>query len=168
MKKKYKLYRNSFSENIVIVTGITSSGKSLIAPIISSLKSSEKVMFNFLLEQIPMLNYIGKMDDDTAEYLLKYSIDNMIYDERIGRNTNFRFNDESSIWNTNNPKKYFKRLFENEGNIVLEGIKKENPLIVSDIEIPEPAEGISNFGEYVYIALGRTGLAVVKLFGTDD
>lgn len=125
-----KLFRKPFLKNLVIVTGLTSSGKSMLAPIVSSFKHSEKIMFNFPLEQYPMLNYVGKMAEDTAIYLIRYTIDFMFYDNMIGRNANFRFSDETSIWNTSNPCEYFKRLFADEGNAVLDEIKKKNPLVV--------------------------------------
>ena len=69
----------------------------MLAPIVSSLKRSEKIMFNFILEQYPILQYMGKISVDTAKYLIGYTID-MLYDI-IGRDVNFRFSDETSVWN---------------------------------------------------------------------
>ncbi len=126
----YKLFREPFMTNLVIVTGLTSAGKSMLAPIVSSFKHSEKIMFNFSLEQYPMLNYVGKMTEETAIYLIRYAVDFMFYDNMIGRNANLRPFDETSIWNTGNPGKYFKRLFADEGTAVLDEIREKNPILV--------------------------------------
>ena len=103
---------------------MTSSGKSMLAPIVSSLNNAERIMFNFVLEQFPMLQYLGAISDDTVKYLIRYTLDLMLYDNMIGRDVNFRFSDETSVWNTNNPKIYFERLFLNEGIQVFENMKK--------------------------------------------
>ena len=47
----------------------------------------------------------------------------------IGRNSNFRPSDWTSIWNSSDPKKYVKRLVSDEGDSVFETIKVKEPLI---------------------------------------
>ena len=102
----------------------------MLAPIVSSLKRSEKIMFNFILEQYPILQYMGKISVDTAKYLIGYTIDLMLYDNIIGRDVNFRFSDETSVWKTSNPKKYFERLFKNEGKEAFENLQNNSSLSV--------------------------------------
>ena len=64
---------------------------------------------------------------------IRYNIDFALYDKMIGRNINFRFEDETSIWNTPDPSIYFKRLNSDRGDIVIDKIKNERPIHVVDI-----------------------------------
>ena len=95
---------------IVFVTGATRSGKIILNRILSGLDRIENIRYEPLTEQFPCLNRLNKIDDDTCMYLLKYSIHHMIYDNYIGRNSNFRPSDFTSIWNTPDPKKFIYRL----------------------------------------------------------
>lgn len=111
-------------KNLVVVTGVARSGKTMLAPIIASLEKSENPRTDYLLEQFPMLNMIGLISADVASYLMRFSLNLMIYDNLIGRNTNFRFSDLTSIWNTADPGIYFKRLLDEEGDAVFERMDK--------------------------------------------
>jgi len=124
------VYRKLFEKNIVTVTGMTRSGKSILAPMVCSLKGSEKMFIDHVFEQYPFLHGIGRMSDEIAIYLLRYSFDMMTYDNMIGRNSNLRFGDLSSIWNTVNPEKYFKRLNSPDRDVAFEQIEKDKPLFV--------------------------------------
>ena len=126
--KKNNLFRKNLSNDIVLVTGFTSSGKSMLAPIVSS-KRSEKIMFNFILEQYPILQYMGKISVDTAKYLID-TIDLMLYDNIIGRDVNFRFSDETSVWKTSNPKRVFLKDYLNEGKEAFENLQNNSSLSV--------------------------------------
>ena len=47
------------ARNIVAVTGSTRSGKSMLAPIVSSLKRAGTLKMDYTLEQYPVLNNLG-------------------------------------------------------------------------------------------------------------
>ena len=128
-----EFHNNIIIKNLVFVTGIGASGKSMLAPVVSSLKGSERIMFNYILEQYSILHYIGKMSKTTAIYLIRYTIDLMFYNNMIGRDANFRFSDETSIWNTRNPIKYIKRLFSDEGNDIYDKKMDESSLTLLSI-----------------------------------
>ena len=126
-----KLHNNeNVNYDLAVVTGLPRSGKSLLSPIVSSFKRSENFNMEYLLEQIPMLNFMGKMSDDAVIYLFRYAIDLILYNNKIGRNTNLRFGDETSIWNTKSPIKYLRRLFSKEGSQVYREIEKEVPIFI--------------------------------------
>ncbi len=112
------------SNNLVVVTGITRSGKSMLAPIISALKRSENLKTDYTLEEFPVLNYLGLMSNETTVYLMRYLVNIIIYNNMIGRNTNLRFSDWTSIWNTADPKKYLERFNKEEGEKVYDRIEK--------------------------------------------
>ena len=124
------VYRKNVVDNIVTVTGATQSGKSMVGPIICSLKGAENYRTDFVLEQIPMLHGLGLIDEEVAIFILRYGIELMQYDNMIGRNTNFRFSDFSSIWYANDPSEFYKRLSYDDGPSVYERIEKENSLFV--------------------------------------
>ena len=125
-----ELQLKSPPNNLVAVTGISRSGKSMLAPIVSSLNRSENLQTDYTLEQFPVLNHLGLMSEHIAIYLMRYMVNFKIYDNQIGRNSNFRFTDWTSIWNTSDPRQYLRRLIKDEGDSVFENIKEENQINV--------------------------------------
>lgn len=126
----YKVCRKSYLKNIVMVTGTVQSGKSMVGPIICTLEKAENYRTDFVLEQIPMLHNLKTINEEAAIFILRYGLDLMQYDNMLGRNTNFRYSDFSSIWFAKDPSLFYKRLMMNEGKSVFERIDKEKPLFV--------------------------------------
>ncbi len=123
---------------IIFVAGSTRSGKIILSRILSSLEEFENIRVDHLTEQIAVMNKLGEISDDISITLLRYSIHFMTYDNYIGRNSNFKPTDFTSIWNTPNPRKYFERLYTNindksygdsiQGDKLINSIKKSNLL----------------------------------------
>ena len=113
------LYKEPIKSNLVFISGLTRSGKALLCPIISSFNNTEKVNVNFPLEQIPALNYLGSINDETSKYLLRSGLNMQVYDNAIGRNSNFRTDDYTSVWKYRDPMEYINRLFQPDGDTVL-------------------------------------------------
>ena len=119
---------------IVFFGGSTRSGKIILSRIISSLERSENIRVDHVTEQFPILNRLGQLTDEGCSTMLKYSINLLTYDNFIGRNSNFKYTDFTSIWKTPNPKKYFDRLRSNtnkygdskEGDNAIREIKKKD------------------------------------------
>jgi len=128
--ESFSFTKESFLKDLVVVTGAPTSGKSMLAPIIGSLRRAENFKMSILLEHLGTLNYLKKIPDDALTFLLRYTVDFMLYDNMIGRNLNFRFQDETSIWNSAEPQQYFDRLLSDRGEFVIEKIDKERPLLV--------------------------------------
>ena len=127
---KTELVKESFLKDLIMVTGAPCSGKSLLSPIVSSLERTENFKMSILLEHLGTMNYLNKLADDVLVFLFRYVVDFMLYDNMIGRDLNFRFGDETSIFNTNNPEKYFDRLLAERGEFVIDEIEKDRPLLV--------------------------------------
>jgi len=121
---KSKIHRKQFFNKPLIITGLTRSGKTMIAPIISSFNKVEKINVNYQFEYICMLNSIGSISDSATVTALQYFLDNQIYENMIGRNMNFRFSDWTSIWNAPDPKKYISRIYSNEDDDAFHQINK--------------------------------------------
>jgi len=126
----YKVFRENCLKNIVTVTGTVQSGKSMVGPIVCSLEKAENYRTDFVLEQVPMLHNLKTINEEAAVFLLRYGLDLMQYDNMLGRNTNFRYSDFSSIWFTKDPSLFYKRLMMKEGECVFERIEKERPMFV--------------------------------------
>ena len=137
MKKKIKakINRKAFYDNPLFISGVPRSGKTMLAPIISSLDRAEKINVNVEFEFITMLNKINTISDRAAITMMRYFIDIQVYENMIGRNMNFRLSDWTSVWNTSKPIKYIARLNKAEGDDAYECIKKTGQifsLIVHD------------------------------------
>jgi hypothetical protein len=121
-----ELNRESYTDNVIFISGIGRSGKSLLLPIVSSFQNAEKVNVNYFLELITGLHSTNEVSDDLAVYLLRSGMNIMVYDNAIGRNTNFRKNDYTSAWKFKEPIQYISRLAEEDGDRVFDKIEKEN------------------------------------------
>ncbi len=122
------LSKENITDHPVFISGLTRSGKSLLCPIVSSFNNVEKVNVNFFLEQMPFLHFLNKMPEDTAVFLLKAGMNLMVYDNAIGRNTNFRPDDYTSIWKYRNPMDYIQRLFQPDGDKVIRQLDNDNKI----------------------------------------
>jgi len=125
-----KLVKESFLNNLTVVTGAPTAGKSLIAPIVSSFARTENFRMNILLEHLGTLNALGRIDDETLMFLWRYTVDFMAYDNFIGRDMNMRFGDETSIFLKESPACFLERLLADRGEYVLEQMSAEDRLIV--------------------------------------
>ena len=123
------LKRNvSLVNKVVLVDGQGRSGKSLLGPVLGSFDSVEVERVDPIYENIALLDNFGKIDRDAAIQLLQLRTDLLLYESMISRNTNFRFGDHSSIFNTHRKWHYLKKLFSKEGQIVVDEIQKNKPI----------------------------------------
>jgi hypothetical protein len=116
---KFSIKTNNV-ENVLIVDGITRSGKFLLAKIVSEFEDIEFFQYLPVLEHIPYLFGLGGMRRDAAISLIKSTIDYAAYDQFLGRGLNHRALDRSSIYNSSDSASYLKRQLENlESNDIL-------------------------------------------------
>ena len=127
-----KFKKNLFLENLVLVTGTHTSGKSMVSPIIASLSKVELLKKIYNLDQIAVMNFFGKINNEAAIYLAKQILDWNYYELLIGRNVNLRFADETSVFQSKNPSEYFSRIFKNRGEKILKLHKKKNTHMLVD------------------------------------
>jgi hypothetical protein len=121
--------QNQLTEKIVIVDGQAGSGKTMLSPIISSMKRVELLSYAFEVEWICRLFHLNKIEEDAAIALIKMLVDQKLYQTMMGRDTNFRYTDLSSAFQDSNPLRYFKRIF-GEGDIVIpERIRNQKPIL---------------------------------------
>ena len=121
---------NILCNNITFIDGFSGSGKSLIAPFISSLPGAELWKLNHLYEYIIILLDLNKISLDAASALLKIYADMDLYNLSISRDVNFRKNDDSSPFYNLQDKKYIKRLDHKGGDETALKILKNTPSLL--------------------------------------
>ncbi|MDP3244327.1 MAG: hypothetical protein Q8M83_01570 [bacterium] len=120
---------NYLAEKIVFLDGLTGTGKTLMAPLLSSLQRVELSKFDHIYEFLGALNSMEKIDSDAAEYLISMYADFALYNIMISREINFRFNDLSSVFRNCGTWRYLRRLWYKDGVAVEARIKKEKPIL---------------------------------------
>jgi hypothetical protein len=116
------------ARTVVFVDGITRSGKSMMGPILASFDRVEIERLEFITEYLGALYSMGKIDRDAAVALVQSETDYQLYNSVIGRNTNFRFGDHSSVWRNPKRLRYFMRLFAKDGSVAVRQIEEERPI----------------------------------------
>lgn len=121
-----QFFRQEFYTNkIVLIDGISRTGKSMLGPLLSSFNDVEVERIEPILEMLPLLHYFGQIDKQTAIAVLRQEIDMRLYDTMLGRNTNFRLKDHTSAFRSSKGKEYLKRLVAKEGDNVIDRIKEK-------------------------------------------
>ena len=116
---------------IIGITGATRSGKAMISNIISSFNGVEKSSVDVMLEQFYFLYETKNINKTTAVYLIRKNLNLLFYYNFLGRNTNFRKNDFTSVYKYKNPNLYFKRILsKKEGDIIFKKNKNLIPLML--------------------------------------
>ena len=117
------------AEKIVIVDGQPGCGKTMLSPIIAALDRVELLSYAFEIEFICRLFHLNKMEKDAAVAMVRMLTDHKLYQTMMGRDTNFRYSDLSSAFQSSNPWRYFTRIFQ-KGDMVIPGrIKKQRPIL---------------------------------------
>ena len=130
MKKKiYPTKVKSFKYSFTIIDGYLGSGKTLIAPIISSYKNSQNQSISYDFENVIIFNYLKKIDDDTATVFLKFIAEENLFNYEIGRKLNLREFDHTGPKHNPKIKNDLKKIkFDNEKK-VLKKINNQNKVL---------------------------------------
>ena len=113
------------AENILFVEGISRSGKFLVSNLLAGISEVEPVQYLWLLEQIPVLNSRGLIEDETAKEIARCELDLHCYELLIGRNLNHRKSDKSSIFNYPDVDLYLERCNHIDGDAPIQKFWKE-------------------------------------------
>lgn len=120
--------RTAIAGMVVLVDGIARSGKSLLGPILSSFERVEIERMEEIYEYVGALHRMGRITTDAAVALLRLEADMHFYNGLIGRNTNFRPADHSSVWQAPRPWRSVRRLWAAGGQAALERVRAERPI----------------------------------------
>jgi hypothetical protein len=118
------------AENTVIVDGLTGNGKTMVAPIVGSLHRLELMRFNYHLENVIELAYLGAISDEVAISLIRTWTDLDLYRSVMGRETNFRYKDLSGAFHNSQALKYMRRLFGPGDEEAINVIDRDRPALL--------------------------------------
>lgn len=118
------------AKNIVIIDGLSKSGKSMVCPLVSSLERSELWVADHIFEYLSSIYNLGGIDREPAIALMRLHADLDLYNLRIGRNTNFRSQDDTGAARSFMEDIYKERLLHPGGDPVVDEIAISNPTLV--------------------------------------
>jgi len=122
--------KSHLAEKIIIVDGLPGCGESLFSSIVSAMDRVELLNYAFEVEFICRLFYLNKIQKDAAITMVRMLTDHKLYQTMMGRETNFRYSDLSSVFNDSNPWRYFKRIFQKGKEMTVpDRIKIEKPIL---------------------------------------
>ena len=126
------------SKKIIILDGLTGTGKTMLTPILSKLYSVQNPRFEYSLEYIILATYFKKIDLQTSSAILNLIVDWKNYDGYISREINFRPSDLSSVFSSSRFLEYFFKLFNKDGSFIEDKIKNdsEHPCFATHQIIP--------------------------------
>jgi hypothetical protein len=104
----------SFPGQIVLLDGLTGTGKTMLMRLIDSYECVSPPRFDYQLEQICIGISENKIDILAGIQMLQLLIDQRQYDAKLSREVNFRPNDLSSIFRSTKRFQYIRRLFGND------------------------------------------------------
>jgi len=119
--------RVRLAERVVLVDGLTRSGKSILGPILATLSNVEIERIEPIYEYIAYLDSAEKITRDAAVTMLRIHADTHLFDCRLGRNSNFRYSDHSSVFNTPYFLRFLKRVFLKDVGEELKNVQSQRP-----------------------------------------
>ena len=104
----------SFPGQIVLLDGLTGTGKTMLMRLIDSYEDVSPPRFDYQLEQICIGMSENKIETYAGIQMLQLLIDQRQYDAKHSREVNFRPSDLSSILRSAKKFQYVRRLFRND------------------------------------------------------
>ena len=137
------------TSELLIVDGMWGVGKSVITELLSSFDSIESLNINYLYDYLPNLYSSRSIEHDAAIMLIRNMFDSLTYDVCISRSVNFRFKDQTSIFNHSKKYQYLKRLISKDGDDSLKQVEQ------SQMIIPVLTHMSSSNNDFFLLAFGR-------------
>ena len=116
-----------------MVNGFPGCGKTMLSPIISTFDHVEIMQFAFLIEQMCELWGINRIDSDVAESMIKMNADLLLYNVMMGRQTNCRPSDQSSIFK-HKPIEHIRRMLSTGDKSILKIIQEKKQILNSCLD----------------------------------
>lgn len=148
--------KGELAKKILITDGLPGCGKTMLSPILSSLKRVEMYYFAFEIEFILRMSSFKKIKTDAAISLVRMLTDYKLYNSMMSREINFRDLDLSSVTRHHNYKNYIKRLKSEGDKLVPQKIKYEKPILHLT------THDLLNYSEFIVKAL-KERLTYVEL-----
>lgn len=118
-----------FLNTIVFLDGNSGAGKSALNSVLPLLENVEVPFWDPIYEQISQLENLSKIDTKSAIALLRTQSEFRLYSVMLGRHTNFRYRDGSSIFKNPQTISNLFRVFKKDGNSVLDEIRNKRKIL---------------------------------------
>jgi len=125
MKKNNWSSPDLIQKKILLIDGITRSGKSMIGPVIASFKNTYPMRYQYLIDNLMPIFSRSEINKNVTKSLISLYFNREVYELNISRNINFRRSDVSSIFRDKNQNLFIKNLKKKEGDYVVKEIKKK-------------------------------------------
>lgn len=117
------------ADKIVIVDGLTGTGKTMMGPFMGSFTNVELGRFEFHLEYYLILHFLGKLEKDACKSMIGMITDLDLYNMVIAREINFRPTDLSGAFTNPKTFQYLKRLLSKDGESAARYIQETKPIM---------------------------------------
>jgi hypothetical protein len=114
---------------VLFLDGLTGTGKTMMAPILSTLRRVEVQRMEPIYEHLCALKHLGRIEEDAVSSLLRMYIDMATYNVMIARESNFRWKDLSGVFSNPGGWRYVVRLFQPDGDAVIGRINRIRPIL---------------------------------------
>ena len=153
----------TLNDNLIILTGLRSSGKSLISPFLINCNVVSGLLKDPTASAISDMYRNRSISLESASFLFKLSLDNARYCNRIGRNLNSRLEDETSIWNSYDVTAEIKKLVSPRGETVTNHMQSDNKFHIFDTHngIPALSMFAKCYANLVLINVVRSPISVI-------
>ena len=128
MKNNSLINISLVSKKILFIDGLSRSGKSLLGPIVGSLKKTYPMQHQNLIDNLLQLLQLNLVNTKVCKSLINIFLNESIYYLNLSRGVNFRPADNSSVLKDKNYKLFIKNLSRKEGDHVIDQIKDEKKL----------------------------------------
>tara|TARA_A100001035_G_scaffold279980_1_gene283339 strand:+ start:11032 stop:12060 length:1029 start_codon:yes stop_codon:yes gene_type:complete len=105
-----------YEVDTVLIDGLWGTGKSLLHPIVSTFQGLEDARLEEVFEYIAQLDYLSKIDKNSADWLIKTYLDLIMHSNLLGRHSNLRWSDDTGLKHSFKKIEKIKRLFRSEKN----------------------------------------------------
>jgi hypothetical protein len=108
------------SDKIVFVDGVTRTGKGLLSNLLLGFENLSSIQFLNILEQLMPMYVHDKISKNVFSSYFRLFLNENFYNYKLSRNLNFRYDDLTSIHNTDNVKEFYKNLNKSDGDTIIE------------------------------------------------
>ena len=128
----------NLAKNILMIDGITRSGKSVLSHVIGTFENTEHIQFYYALEHLMSGVALGSVEMDFAKAFLSSQLNELTYNSMLGRNINFRASDQTGVPNHPRFEMYKTRLEQSEGDHIVELLRDGKhlfPFLTHDVMV---------------------------------
>jgi len=162
---QYRMYvgRRHMDFDVVIISGVSRSGKTLLGRLLGSMHNVEHVDEPWFPMMLPVIQGKGLIDPDVATMLLQSFVEELFNDIVLLRTANFRPSDLSSIWEVKSAQEIFSRLVNlHSRDDVRRYVLEKRPILLCNLAevMPYLSFLIDTFPNCKIIHVVRNGLDV--------